>query len=182
MPAAYDWLGQSTPTDTYDYLIVRGKTVKQVLRNLGDVQKKLGERTPSEAEEAFFDHFDTWPSVAQVQKLGPAVFVYVPYDFRALERIHKLSTKGVAADFVTTVELDTYVTVAKRGKQIRQFDAGFDPPEKGALPEEKGLDFGAKKQNVFATAWAFIERLTRIHVSRDWFEGDHPTYVLKPLD
>ena len=110
---------------------------------------------------------------------GPAVFVYSPYDFRPFDRIRKLSSKGVAADFTTTVELDTYVTVARRGKQIRQFESGFKPPKQGALPEEKGLDFGAKGQNIFATSWAFLERLTRIHVTRDWFEGD-PDYVLRP--
>ena len=118
--------------------------------------------------------------MVQVHKLGPAVFVYSPYDFRPFDRIRRLSTKGIAADFTTTVELDTYVTVARRGKQIRQFDSGFKPPKQGALPEEKGLDFGAKGQNIFATSWAFLERLTRIHVTRDWFEGDHPTYVLRP--
>lgn len=87
--------------------------------------------------------------------------------------------EGRAAHFTTTVELDTYLTVARRGKVVRFFDAGFRPPRRGALPEESGLDWGARRQNTHATAWAFLERVTRIRVSREWFEGAHPAFVFR---
>ena len=119
------------------------------------------------------------PRVAQVQRRGHAVMVYLPYGFLDDELLAGLSRRGVATAFFTDVELDTYVTVARDGTVVRQFDAGFQPPREGRLAAERGLDWGKKRQNVWATAWAFNERVTRTHLSREWFEGAHPTYVLK---
>jgi hypothetical protein len=184
MPSAYSWLSADEPSDTYEITIVRGrKTAAHVLQDLGAVRKELGEMTPDQAETYELDHVSphdyVGPDVVQVERLGPAVVIYQPYGFTASSRIEGLSSTSLVASFLTTVELDTYVTVARRGKVIRQFDAGFKPPAHGALPEEAGLDFGAKRQNIWATAWAFDERVTRIHLSKEWFEGTHPTYVLK---
>jgi len=184
MPSAYSWLSAEDPSDTYEITIVRGKkTAARVLQDLGAVRKELGKMTPDQALAYEIDHVSmddyVGPEVVQVERLGPAVVIYQPYGFTASSRIEALSSRSLVASFETTVELDTYVTVARRGKVIRQFDAGFKPPAHGALPEEAGLDFGAKRQNIWATAWAFDERVTRIHLSREWFDSPHPTYVLK---
>ena len=48
-----------------------------------------------------------------------------------------------------------------------------------ALAQERGLDWGARRHNIWATAWAFIERMTLTHLSRSWFEGGHPTDVVR---
>ena len=185
MPAAYSWLDDHTPTDTYTVVLVRGIGVKAALRTLGPVEKQLRDKTPRQAENYVFDHSGStgydWPRVAQVARRGHAVWIYLPYDFLPDDLLARLSRRGVAAGFSTTVELDTYVTVAKDGRVVRHFDAGFQPPATGALPAEQGLDWGARRQNIFATAWAFNERLTRTHVSREWFERTHPTYVLERL-
>jgi hypothetical protein len=183
MPSAYSWLSGEDPTDTYEITIVRGKkSVARVIHDLGAVRKQLGEMTPEQAETYQFDHtsMDDYigPDVVQVERLGPAVVIFQPYGFTASSRIEGLSSRSLVASFETTVELDTYVTIARRGKVIRQFDVGFKPPAHGALPEEAGLDFGAKHQNIWATAWALNERVTRIHLSQEWFESTHPTYVL----
>ena len=105
--------------------------------------------------------------------------VYVPYNFVTSRQVARLSRHGTVASFSTTVEYDTYVEVARRGHVIRRFDAGFQPPKDGALKAEEGLDWGARRQNIWATAWAFNERLTRTHISRTWFTSAHPTYLLK---
>ena len=118
------------------------------------------------------------PAVVQVERLGSAVVIFQRSGFAVSTAIKKLSGKSLVASFSTTVEYDTYATIARRSKVIRQFDVGFKPPKNGALPEEAGLDFGAKHQNIWATAWALNERVTRIHLSQGWFEGPHPTYVL----
>ena len=183
MPQSYSWLGPYTPSDTYSITVVRGKRVPAVLRSLGVVRRELGRRTPDDAATWMFDHGNhntlMFPAVVQVQRLGHATVIYQPWGFRASTRMRRLSGKGIAADFGTNVELDSYATVARRGKVIRMFDVMFKPPRRGALPEERGLDFGARRQNQFATAWAFLERLTLTHISREWFEGKHPTYVLR---
>lgn len=181
-PSAYSWLNDYTPSDTYGLTVVRGLRPKAVLRALGPVRRDLGDRTPAQAF-AYLDRHTTddleWPTVVQVQRLGRAVVVYLPYNFLTEQHVRRLSRRGVAVDFSTTVELDTYLTVARRGRVIRTFDAGFRPPRKGALPQERGLDWGARDQNVWSTAWAFSERVSRTRISQEWFEGDHPTYVLR---
>jgi len=181
-PSAYSWLDDHTPSDTYGLTVVRGLRPKAVLRALGPVRRELGDRTPAEAL-AYLDKHTTddieWPTVVQVQRRGRAVVVHLPYNFLAEQQLRRLSRRGVAVDFSTTVELDTYLTVARRGRVVRSFDAGFRPPRAGALPQERGLDWGARDQNIWATAWAFSERVTRTHISQEWFEGDHPTYVLR---
>ncbi len=183
MPEAYSWLGPDNPIDTYSITIVRGKGRAAVLRDLGRVKRELGRMTPDEAGGWMGDHGDQetaeFPLVIQVERLGHAVVIFQTYGFRASQRLRKLSSRGIVADFGTTVELDSYATVARRGKVIRQFDVLFRPPREGALPQEQGLDFGARGQNQFAQAWAFNERLTLTHISREWFEGPHPTFVLR---
>lgn len=90
----------------------------------------------------------------------------------------RLSRSGTVSSFGTTVELDTYVTVAQRGRVIRQFDTGARPRREGALPEEQGLGFGRRGVDPFSPAWALNERLTHVHVSRARLFGKHPTFVL----
>lgn len=184
MPSDYSWLGPEYPSDTYQVTIIRGpKNKKRVLRDLGGVRKELGPLTPSAAEDYVFDHMSATtyvgPPVVQVDKRGPALVLYEPYGLRALVKDGPLSTQSLVATFGTTIEYDTYVTIARHGKEVRSFDAGFKPPVKGALPEEAGLDWGAKGQNIWATAWTFLERVTKIHISQEWFELAHPTFVLK---
>ncbi|GAA1794821.1 hypothetical protein GCM10009795_045450 [Nocardioides hankookensis] len=183
MPSAYAWLNDYTPEVDYDLLVIRGLTAGQVRHRLGTVKRRLTDLTPSEAESWVDDHTDdrfyTAPAVAQVARRGPAVIVYVPYWGQSDKTIKKLSRGGLAVHFTTTVELDTYLTVARRGTIVRWFDAGFRPPRNGALPEEEGLDWGARHQNIWATAWAFMERVSRIHISEEWFDLDHPTYVFR---
>ncbi len=182
MPASYAWLNDYTPSDTYTIVVVRGMRRAGVLKRLGGVKRRLSDKTPNEAGLYYFDHLKsdyTGPRVVQVQRRGHAVVVYAPYGILRENALAKLSRRGVAAEFFTDVELDTYVTVAKRGALVRSFDAGFRPPKKGSLPAEEGLDWGARKQNIWATAWAFNERLTRTHISREWFDDVHPTFVMK---
>jgi hypothetical protein len=182
MPDRYAWLNDFTPSDTYDIVVVRGLRRWQVVAALGGVKRRLPAMTPGAAEGWYFDHLGPLydgPRVVQVQRRGPAMVVYVPYGFVTEKALARLSRHRVAASFSTTVELDTYVTVAKRGRVVRQFDAGFEPPAPGALPQEDGLDWGAPDQNVWATGWAFNERVTLTHVSREWFSDQHPTFVVK---
>ncbi len=182
-PSAYAWLNDFRPSDTYDITIVRGLSKRQVLHRLGGIHRRLGRRTHVQAADYVLDHVDRFfsgPPVVQVSKLAGAVVIYQPYGFRAAFRPSRMTKHGgFMADFNTTVELDTYVTVARNGRVIRAFDPFFKPPRKGALRAEKGLHFGALHGNVFRQSWAFLERLTRRHITRPWFAEPHLTYVLR---
>lgn len=177
-PDAYAWLDAVTPDVDYDIVTVRGLTPRQVRRTLGRVEGRLSDMTPARAERWVARRLGrdySAPCLALVDRRGPAVVVYLPM-WTALGKLGALSRRGRVAHFLTTVEYDTYVSVAKRGKLVRRFDAGFRPPRRNALPEEAGLDWGAPDQNIWATAWAFDERVTGIHLSEDWFKGEHPAY------
>jgi len=175
--AAYDWLDADTPNDGYAITLVRGRSVRSVVRLLSP-RRDLGPMTPGDAYGWALDRYDAWPHVVQVERRGPGVVIIDVSGFPSDRQLARLSRRGVVSSFGTTVELDTYVTVARRGRVIRQFDTGFRPPRAGALPEERGLGFGRKGVDPFSPAWALNERLTLIHVSEDWFSAEHPTYVL----
>jgi hypothetical protein len=49
-----------------------------------------------------------------VVRRGKGVVIYQPYNFLTLEETKRLSSGRIAAEFITTVEYDTYATVAKR--------------------------------------------------------------------
>ena len=180
-PSAYSWLDADVPADTYTIIYVTGLSAAEVTQGLGSVQKRLGTVTRDRVERYQSHHIDTStytaPLVAQVQEHGPGVVAYLSFGLVDDATVAALSSQGTAASFFTDVELDTYVTIARRGEVVRQFDAGSRPPAAGALPEENGLDWGTRRQNIFATAWAFLERLTRIHVSQHWFDRAHPAFV-----
>lgn len=180
-PSSYSWLDPDVPSDTYTVIYVTGLSADEVVQRLGTLETSLGTVSGARVERYQYQHsadggYDL-PLAAQVQRHGRGVFAYLSYGLLDDATIAALSTNGTAASFFTDVELDTYVTVAKRGEVVRTFDAGFQPPAKGALPAEKGLDWGARDQNTFATAWAFLERLTRIHVSQRWFDKPHPAFA-----
>ena len=175
--AAYDWLDADTPNDGYAITLVRGRSVRSVVRLLSP-RRDLGPMTPGDAYGWALDRYDAWPHVVQVERRGPGVVIIDVSGFPSDRQLARLSRRGVVSSFGTTVELDTYVTVARRGRVVRQFDTGFRPPRAGALPEERGLGFGRKGVDPFSPAWALNERLTLIHVSEDWFFAEHPTYVL----
>ncbi len=181
MPERYSWLNNYTPWDTYTIVVVRGIRPAAVLKALGGVKRRTADKTPHQALGYVFEHLgsDAVPRIVQVQRRGHAVVIYAPLGILSDRALARLSRRGVAAEFITTVELDTYVTVAKHGKIRRSFDAGFKPPRKGALPSEADLDWGTRRQNIWATAWAFNERVTLTHISREWFEGSHPTFIMK---
>lgn len=182
MPKRYSWLNQDTPVNTYTIVVVRGVRPAAVLKRLGGVKRQTPDKTPDQALAYVVEHLGpnySWPRLAQVQRRGRAVVIYMTYGFLLPQALARLSGRGVATEFTTTIELDTFVTVAKHGKIRRQFDAGFKPPRKGALPSEAGLDWGTRRQNIWATAWAFNERVTLTHISREWFEGSHPTFIMK---
>lgn len=180
-PAAYAWLNDYTPVDTYTIVVVRGMRRARVVRLLGGVERSLPRLTPAQADLYVMDHLDpdtyAGPHVVQVARRGRAVVVYAPDRGIADKAVTRMSRHGVATSFFTDVDLDTYVTVSKHGRQIRNFDAGFRPPRRGALPEERGLPWGRPDANIWATAWAYSERLTLTHLSEEWFNTPHRTFI-----
>jgi hypothetical protein len=181
-PAAYHWATDLVPGDTYDITVLRGVTAHQVLRRLGQVRKDLGRMTYRKATDYALDRLApdlSAPTVVQVSRLGHAVVVYESVSARGFFHSDKLTRHARLASFITDVDLDTYVKVARHGANVRRFDPGFRPPKAGALPEERGLDFGEKGGNLFERSWAFIERITMTHISEAWFDQPHPTYVLR---
>lgn len=182
-PRAYKWVEDAG--DGYEVLIVRGLTVKQVRRTLGVVDYQLYDMGPDDAAAWTDEHTNyedySAPRVAQVHRRGRSVVVFLPLWIISEKTIKRLSRKGTVVDFFTSVE-DQYLTVARKGKVIRRFDAllGPYPDDLGRpLKVEKGLPWGKPNSNAWATAWAFMERVSRIHISKQWFWGDHPTWVYK---
>lgn len=181
-PSAYPWLSGLMPADIDDVTVLRGVKSKQVLRRLGTVKKDLGLRTWRQASGYAFDrmHADySMPEVVQVTRLGHAVVVYEPVSDRAFFHAHRMTSRALMASFIADVDLDTYVKVARHGSVVRTFDPLSTPPRRGALPEEKGLHFGARHGSVFKRSWAFLERITPTHITRHWFRRPHPTYGLR---
>ena len=179
---AYPWVSLFHPSDTYSIAVVRGKNQHTTLRALGVVKRRLGPMSPDEAEALAFVIDDTGftsRSIVQVQRLGGSVVVYQPHGFRPSSRLRQLSSDGLVAMFRTTGERASWIRVARHGELLRAFRANKKPPKAGALPQEKGLRFGARHTNGFAAAWAFTERVSLIHISEKWFQGDHPTFLLK---
>lgn len=180
-PSAYSWLNDYTPQDTYTIVVVRGMRLSRVVALLGGVKRSLPRQTPGQADQYYMEHLnpDTYsgPHIVQVARRGHAVVVYSPDNGITEDAVNQMSRHGIATSFFTDVELDTYVTVSKHGRQIRNFDAGFRPPRAGALPEERGLPWGKSDQNIWATAWAYSERLTRTHLSEGWFNSRHRTFI-----
>jgi hypothetical protein len=169
------------PINTYSIAVVRGTTPTAALQAIGGVRKRLGRLTPQEAADYVLEHAEVdteLPAVVQVQRLGHSVVLYEPLGFRPDFRLARLSANGIAAAFSTTNRGRKDAKVALRGEVIRAFSVGRRPPRRGALPEERGLDFGAPGQNPYATGWAFNERLTLTHISARWFAGKHPTFVV----
>jgi len=180
-PRAYAWLNDHTPIDTYTILVVRGTSLTQVVELLGGVDRALPEQTPAQADQYFMDHLNpqtyTGPHIVQVARRGHAVVVYAPDNGISSKAVDDLSRQGLATSFYTDVNLDTYVDVSIHGRTVRSFDAGFRPPKRGALPQERGLPWGKRHQNIWATAWAYGERLTGTHLSEDWFNSPHQTFI-----
>ena len=118
------------------------------------------------------------PPVVQVDELQGGVVVYAPYAVEVSGRVAALSRGGSAAAFVTTVELDTSVRVARDGKVVREFDPLFHRARSArALPEERGLRWRGRW--FLASSWQVLERVTDIEVGRSWLlDRRHPTYVL----
>jgi hypothetical protein len=180
-PRDYRWLNDYTPEDTYTVVVVRGMREARVIKLLGGVKQSLSDMTPVQADTYLVDHTDSEtyssPNLVQVARRGHAVVVYAPMNMIRGKAIDRMSRHGVATSFFTDVELDTYLTVSKHGRRVREFDPLFRPPTSGALPQERGLPWGKPKANVFATAWAFNERLTLTHLSEEWFNSPHTTFV-----
>lgn len=179
---AYSWVWLFQPSDTYTIAVVRGKNQRTALRALGVVKQKLGPMSADEAEAQALVIDETGftaRSIVQVQRRGGSVFVYQPYGYRPSSRLRQLSSEGLVALFRTTGDRDSFVKVARNSELLRSFRVHKKPPKHGALPQEKGLRFGARDTNGFATAWAFTERVSLIHISEKWFQGDHPTFLLK---
>lgn len=92
----------------------------------------------------------------------------------ALSRI-----EGLAATVGNTGGADDRILVARRGKVVRYFDPLVDENYAGTppLPQEKGLDL---VDDTGPAAWTLIERLTEVHITRDWLlDHRHPGFRLR---
>ena len=181
--ATYEWADDITPADTYSVAFVQGISTRDALRALGQVRRTVGSLNAGEALDLATNlsnpHTYETPPIVQIGELDGGVIVYSPSGFRPVDRLAALSSHGVAAAFTTTVELDTSIDVATKGRRIREFDPFYyhDEQRGRVLPQEQGMKF--TDADGFPPAWRFLDRMTGLHVGRDWFlETPHPTYVL----
>ena len=71
------------------------------------------------------------------------------------------------------------ILVARKGTVVRSFDPflGQDYLKTKHLPEEKGLDL---ENDTGPASWTLLERLTKVHITRDWLMDEgHPAYLVK---
>jgi hypothetical protein len=180
-PSQYPWIYQYPPGDTYDLTIIRGLSPHQVLHRLGVVRRDLGRLTPGQAMDyGKLGPGYSIPTVVQVSHLGHAVVVWQPGGARAFFHESRLSRGKVrTADFITDVDDDTFLKIARHGHLVCHFDAYDRPPCRAAVPQVEGLHFGRRHDDPDKTSWALLERVSLIHVTRSWFRGTHPTFVLR---
>ena len=143
--APYEWADGVTPSDSYAVAFVRGISTQEALSALGQVRRPIGPLSSEQVVALASDLSDPetyeTPPIVQIGELDGGVIIFSPSGFRPVERLGALSSKSVAAAFSTTVELDTSIEVARKGRLIREFDPfSYDAAERrGALPQERGL-------------------------------------------
>lgn len=179
----YAWVEEDVYSSGYALILVRGLSVPEVLRAMGGIQRDAGILDPAERSDLQYELEDpetyAAPTVVTAAEHDGGVVVHVPFGYHVSPRLARaLSRKGVAATYGNTVNGDDHIVVARKGRVLRNFDPFLDTAydKNGPLPEEKGLDL---ENDTGPASWTLLERLTSIHVTPGWLEGDQPTYVLR---
>lgn len=179
----YAWVEDDVYSSGYTVIFVRGLSVPQVLRALGGIQRDAGALDHEGVWDVYDEGMDpetyAAPTVVTAAEHDGGVVVFAPFGhYVGPRQMRALSRGGVAATYGNTVNGDDHIVVAREGKVLRNFDPFLDDSydKNGPLPEEKGLDL---EYDTGPASWTLLERLTSIHVTREWLEGPQPTYVLK---
>lgn len=161
----YSWVAtDGTFSSGYQVVVVPDAGAAEALAALGPNRRKV-------SHERFWairvaEHADgvvlfTWGLLSEEQVV-------------ALSRIG-----GLAVSYGNTVNGDDHVLVARDGEVVRSFDPFLDHDylKTKHLPEEKGLDL---ENDTGPASWTLLERLTKVHITRDWLmDEDHPAYLVK---
>ncbi|WP_377321149.1 hypothetical protein ACFJIY_18620 [Pimelobacter simplex] len=147
----------------YQVVFVPGASAAEALAALAPVKRKV-------SQERF------WAVRVAEREDGVVLFTW---GLISDERIVALSRiGGLAASYGNTVEGDDHVLVARDGRSVRSFDPFLDYAydKSRPLPEEKGLDL---ENDTGPASWTLLDRLTSMHVARDWLlDPGHPAYLL----
>jgi hypothetical protein len=133
------------------------------------------------AEAFALDDF-AWGSVlAQSDRLGDWDVIIEPCGWAASvpETLAHLSAGGTAINVFWNVNAVVTFSLARTRALVRTFDALLYDDAADALPEERGLRWGADAPR--ASALAVMERLTGVPVERDWLLGRARRSFVVPL-
>lgn len=161
----YSWIATDESFSVgHQVVVVPDATAAEALDALGPNRRKV-------SQERFWairvaEHDDgvvlfTWGLVSEEQVV-------------ALSRIG-----GLAASYATSEDGGDQILVARDGTVVRSFDPFLDHDylKTKRLAEEKGLDL---ENDTGPASWTLLERLTRVHITRDWLMDDgHPAYLVK---
>ncbi len=168
------------PSEAMCLTVVRGLSVEDALirfdgmatgreATLVDAGRASVTAFPDELPLVVADDLDGW--VVLVEDNG-----YHGADPAVLSR---LSGSTVAASAYWNVNLATQLSLAHDGEVLGAFDFVSDePPTEGVIePFIRSLDF-ADPERMFASALAFLERVSGVRVPFDWASHLHPASVV----
>lgn len=147
----------------YQVVLVPGASAAEALSALAPVRRKV-------SQERF------WAVRVAEHDDGVVLFTWGLVSDERVVALSRIS--GLAASYGNTVEGDDHVLVARDGRVVRSFDPFLAQTydKSRPLPEERGLDL---ENDTGPAAWTLLERLTALHVTRDWLlDAAHPAYLL----
>ncbi|KRC55112.1 hypothetical protein ASE19_06680 [Nocardioides sp. Root79] len=159
----YAWTEGEYAPEAYQVVSIPGMTYEQAIRILDPVR---GSPT--------WDDYDR--VIVAEHERGVVLFTY---GYLPDRYVRALSREGVAASFASSINADTHILVARRGRVVRSFEPmlGQDFKKSKPLPEEKGLDL---EYDTWPASWTLLERITGIHITEEWLLGaDHPGFRLR---
>lgn len=159
----YAWVEGEYAPEAYQVVSVPGMTFEQAIRILDPVR---GSATWEDYERVMVAEHDR----------GVVLFTY---DYIPDKYVRALSRRGVAASFASSINADTHILVARKGRVVRSFEPmlGQDFKKTKPLPEEQGLDL---EYDTWPASWTLLERITGIHITEGWLLDDsHPGFRLR---
>ena len=112
-----------------------------------------------------------------VGRLGPwlTLLAYNGFLLSLPEVAADVSRVGRVVVIYQSVNADMAFVLAEGGEVLRYFDPLLDAPGQGdgdPLPEEVGLPFGGPDEQVWAAAFALLERVTGQRITQEWITNE----------
>lgn len=180
--AAYEWVEGCAELDAYCVSVTVGLDMQAVADAFQVDPSTMRPASFAEQRELATPYPDGFGNdTVGIDRLGAAVIALQQNGWAGVEEARgiRLSKSGRYAAAYRSVNADMSLMVAQHGVIERVFDPLLYDAD-GALEEEAGLPFGHPGSPGVA-AFALLERLTGVRLTREWvLEDRHPTYRRNP--